>query len=107
MRFAVHIIADAERDLLDIYQYVAQNDSRENARELLRHIEQVILKLESMPLRGRYPPELKRIGVLEFREVFFKPYRVIYQVVETKVYVHCVLDGRRDLQDLLHQRLLR
>jgi toxin ParE1/3/4 len=42
-----------------------------------------------------------------FREIHFKPYRIIYQIVESDVYIHAVLDGRRDLQELLEIRLLR
>lgn len=107
MKYTVHLVADAESDLLDIYRYVALNDSVEKADRLLDNLEQTIKKLEIMPMRGHYPPELERIGVLEYRETFFKPYRIIYQVVKSAVYVYCVLDGRRDLQDLLQQRLLR
>jgi toxin ParE1/3/4 len=107
MKFTVYLIEEAEADLLDIYHYVAQNDSVENADRLLDRLEDTILKLSTMPLRGHIPPELERIGVLEFREVFFKPYRIIYQIVKSNVYVHCILDGRRDLQDLLQQRVLR
>jgi len=107
MKVTVYLVVDAERDLLDIYRYVAQNDSIEKADRLLENLEKTIMKLEAMPLRGHFPPELERIGVLEFREIFFKPYRIIYQVIKSDVYVHCVLDGRRDLQDLLQKRILR
>jgi toxin ParE1/3/4 len=107
MKYSALLIEDAETDLLDIYRYVAQNDSFENADRLLDKIEEAIIKLSTMLLRGHIPPELERIGVLEFREVFFKPYRIIYQVIKLNVYVHCILDGRRDLQDLLQQRVLR
>ena len=107
MKFTVYLVLDAKNDLLDIYRYVSQNDSVEKANRLIDNLEKTIMKLETMPLRGHYPPELERIGVLEFREVFYKPYRIIYQVIKSNVYVHCVLDGRRDLQDLLQQRLLR
>ena len=31
----------------------------------------------------------------------------IYQIEGQTVFVHCVLDGRRDLQELLERRLLR
>ena len=106
MRFTVNLVIDAETDLFDIYLYVVQNDSPEAAR-LLNSLEKTILRLETTPLRGNYPPELERIGVFEFREIFFKPYRIIYQVKKTNVYVHCVIDGRRDLQYLLQTRLLR
>ena len=60
-----------------------------------------------MANRGHIPPELERVGVYEYREIYFKPYRIIYQIVESDVYIHCVLDSRRDLEDLLQERLLR
>jgi toxin ParE1/3/4 len=107
VKYAIEIIIDAENDLWEIYRYVARYDSIEKADRLIDNIEKTIFTLETHPLRGNYPPELERIGVLEFREVFFKPYRIIYQVVKSIVYVHCILDGRRDLPDLLQNRLLR
>ena len=38
-----------------------------------------------MPDRGHLPLELERIGILEFREVFYKPYRIIYQIIGNNV----------------------
>jgi toxin ParE1/3/4 len=107
MKFSVLLVEDAEKDLWEIYLYVAQNDSVEKADRLLHNLERAILKLETLPERGHFPPELERIGVREYREIFFKPYRIIYQVIRSEVLVHCVLDGRRDLQDLLQRRVLR
>jgi toxin ParE1/3/4 len=107
MKFSAHLVADAEQDLLDIYQYVARNDAPMKANKLLENLEKTILRLQTMPLRGHVPLELERVGVLEFREVLFKPYRIVYQVVKTQVYPHCVLDGRRNIQDLLQERILR
>jgi toxin ParE1/3/4 len=107
MKYAVCLVEDAEKDLFDIYRYVALNDSPEKAEKLLDHLEQTILKLEALPERGHYPPELERIGIREYREVFYKPYRIVYQIMKTGVFIHCVLDGRRDLQDLLQNRVLR
>jgi toxin ParE1/3/4 len=107
MKFTVHLVADAEHDLLDIYQYVARNDTPTKADKLLENLERTILRLQTIPLRGHVPLELERVGVLEFREVLFKPYRIIYEVVKTQVYVHCVLDGRRNMQDILQERILR
>ena len=49
MNFTVYLIEDAETDLLDIYRYVAQNDSVENADRLLDKIEETIMKLSTMP----------------------------------------------------------
>lgn len=107
MNWAVHLTADAERDLLDLYRYVAIHDSQAKARQLLDNLQRTIEGLDALARRGHHSPELERIGILEFREVFVNPYRIIYEVCGTEVFVHCVLDGGRDLLDLLQARLLR
>ena len=107
MKYHVCIIADAEEDIFSIYKYVAMNDSVQKAEVLLINIEEKIASLSELANRGHTPPELERIGIYEYREIHLKPYRIIYQIIESDVYIHCVLDGRRDLEDLLLERLLR
>lgn len=107
MKYNLYIIDDAENDIYEIYQYVVFSDSLAKAESLLQNIYITCQKLETLPHRGHIPPELKRIGIMEFREIHFKPYRIIYQVIEKAVYIHCVLDGRRELHELLEKRLVR
>jgi toxin ParE1/3/4 len=107
MRFAVLLSATAERDLEEIYRYIAENDSVANADRVLVGIEEACSRLTSLPNRGNVPNELSLLGITEYREVHFKPYRVIYRVMKKAVVVYCVLDGRRDMQSLLQRRLLR
>ena len=97
----------AEEDMLEIWRYVVLSGSPGNAEKLVDEFEQAIMSLESMPERGHIPPELKRVNVHAYREIHVKVYRIIYQIIGPDVFVHCVLDGRRDLQDLLQERLLR
>ena len=106
MKYNVYLVEDAERDQLEIYRYMAANDSKEKADRLRDNLERTILKLETMPDRGHFLPELERIGVSEYREVFFKPYRIICQAIRIDVFVFCVLDGRRDLQDILQESMV-
>src|SRR3569623_1389726 len=63
-------------------------------------------KLHDLPARGNDPKELVALGFREWREVFFKPYRIIYRVIGKDVYVYLFADGRRDMQSLLAWRLL-
>lgn len=107
MRFAVLLSATAERDLEEIYRYIAENDSVANADRVLAGIEEACSRLTRLPNRGNVPNELSLLGITEYREVHFKPYRVIYRVMKKAVVVYCVLDGRRDMQSLLQLRLLR
>ena len=107
MKFHVRLVAEAEKDLHDIYSYVVVNDSPGKADALLDNIELTCGTLAYFPQKGHVPPELKRIGVAQYREIHFKPYRVAYEIIGNAVYVHAILDGRRDLQSLFEQRLLR
>ncbi len=106
-RYEVVFDQDAEEDLFDIYAIVAVNDSVERADQLFAALRETCRKLQKLPLRGNIPAELKEIGVMEFRELHYKPTRIIYSLEATTVYVHCVLDGRRDIQTILQERLLR
>ena len=107
MKYKVYIISNAEEDVLDIYRHVSLHDTEEKAKYLLDKIENTCLSLEESPKRGHVPPELEQIGVYNYREVHFKPYRIIYEIGESEVFIHCVLDEKRSLQELLERRLLR
>jgi len=56
--------------------------------------------------RGSHPRELLALGIREYRETCFKPYRVIYRIIGKRVFVYLIADGRRDMQTLLERRLL-
>ena len=107
MNYQVIIIQDAEEDLFEIYRYIYEHDSEQSANYVLNRLEELCNSLDQMPQRGHVPPELRRISVSSYLELHFKPYRVIYEIDGKKVYIHCVLDGRRDIQELLERRLLR
>ena len=103
----VRITFEAEKDILDIYDYIAKKDTLQNAEYVLDNLESLILSLEESPERGHYPPELSVQGIKEFKEVIFKPYRAIYEIIGSKVIVHLCVDGRRDMKTLLERRLIR
>ena len=107
MKFKVNIVSSAEEDLFEIYQYVFFNDSEVSAEKLYSKLFEKCLSLQEYPNRGHISPELKLLGIDDFRELNYKPYRIIYQIIEKSVFIHCILDGRRDMQKLLQERLIR
>ena len=107
MKYQVLVVAEAEEDIFEIYKYVLRADGRSRADHLLVRLQETCQSLAETPNRGHIPPELERVGVRAYREIHFKPYRIIYQTVGKKVFIHCVLDGRRSLQEILERRLLR
>jgi toxin ParE1/3/4 len=105
-RFEVLVTQDAERDLDDLHSYVAAYDSLENADRVLDRLLEVAEGLSTNPERGSVPKELRSLGIQDYRQSFFKPYRLIYRVVDEQVVVYLIADGRRDMQSLLARRLL-
>lgn len=107
MKYAVYLISTAEEDIFEIYDYISRHDSPEKADYVFRKLQELCDSLATLAMRGHVPPELDRISVQDYLEIHFKPYRIIYQIFANKVFIHCVLDGRRDMEDLLQRRLLR
>jgi toxin ParE1/3/4 len=105
-RFEVLLTADASSDLEELYDYIASHDAPAKAEHVLDRIAKVIETLTAFPERGSYPKELLALGIRDYRQTFFKPYRVIYRVFGERVYVYLIADGRRDMQALLQRRLL-
>lgn len=96
----------AVRDLEELVSYIAA-DSPPNAERILDKLEKRARALGSAPARGRVVPELAHFGIRSWRELLVKPYRILYRIEADTVNILAVLDGRRDLQDLLLERLIR
>ncbi|WP_426400653.1 type II toxin-antitoxin system RelE/ParE family toxin [Ralstonia sp. R-29] len=104
--FQVLLTQGAEQDLESIYDYIAEFDCVANANYVLDQLQEVVESLAMHPERGNYPKELAALGIKEFRQTTFKPYRVIYRVVGNQVIIYLIVDGRRDMQSVLARRLL-
>ena len=107
MKYQVRLVADAEEDLIDLYEFIARTDSIEKAEHLHVTLLSLCKELERFPTRGHITPELRALGIENFRELHFKSYRIIYEIIRRDVFIHCILDGRRDMENLLSERLLR
>lgn len=107
MKYKVVIDPQAKNDLKEIFSYVAENDGKLLANKLVDNLETALYKLEKYPDRGHIPPELIDTGIKSYLEIHYKPYRIIYEIKNNSVYIHSVLDGRRNIQEILNRRILR
>ena len=105
-KFEVLLTEGAEQDLEAIHDHIAEFDCVANANYVLDELMQVVENLSRFPERGSYPRELVNLGSKEYRQTFFKPYRVIYRVTGSQVIVYLIADGRRDMPSVLARRLL-
>jgi plasmid stabilization system protein ParE len=95
----------AEQDLERIIKYIAI-DSPENALKVLAKIKKKSATLYSIPERGRIAPELLEFNILQYREIIIDPWRAIYKVIGKEVLVVSVIDSRRNIEDILLDRLV-
>lgn len=105
-RYRVIWTETASRDLEEIVAYIAQ-DSRQQARKVLKQIRGKTATLRSSPSRGRIVTEFLDFDLRSWRELVLSPWRVIYRIEGNLVFVDSVIDGRRDVEDILMRRLLR
>jgi toxin ParE1/3/4 len=105
-KYEVVLTEGAEQDLEAIHDYISEFDCIANANHVLDAVMDVVQSLSKFPERGSYPKELVSLGIKEYRQIFFKPYRVIYRVTGTQVIIYVIADGRRDMQSVLARRLL-
>ena len=107
MPFMVQLTADAAHDLEEICDYIDRHEAPGRANHVLEQIERSFNRLSEHPHCGHHPRELLDVGIREYREVFFKPCRIIYRVMEDDVHVLVIADRRRDMRTLLERRLLQ
>ena len=105
-KFEVLLTEGAEQDLEAIHDYISEFDCVANANYVLDQLMELAEKLSRFPERGSYPKELVALGIKEYRQTSFKPYRVVYRIAGSQVIIYLIADGRRDMQSVLARRLL-
>lgn len=105
IEFQVFWTKTAQQDIKRIVEYIA-SDNQAEARRVFAEIRGKAAGLSNLPLRGRVVPELKFHGILGYREIIRRPWRIIYRVEGDRVYILAVIDSRRNVEDMLLARLI-
>ncbi|GAA5008874.1 type II toxin-antitoxin system RelE/ParE family toxin [Acinetobacter puyangensis] len=104
--YRVIVPSTVEQDLEEILDYYIALNS-DFADELLQHFQQRFRELRQFPERGRYVPELYQYNELRYRELIQQHWRIFYKIQKQTVIVLAVIDGRRNVQDILLKKLQR
>ena len=96
----------AEDDLNEIIEYY-YSLSQNYVEKVISEFEENIMSLQSHPKSGRVVPELEKQGILQYRGLIQGYYRIIYEVSDNKVIVHTIIDGRRNVEDIIISKLSR
>ena len=105
IKFRVEWSRAASTDLLNIIDYISE-DSTNAAINIFEKIRSKCETLNHSPERGRIVPELKEYGIFSYHELIVKPWRIIYRISDSKIYILAVIDSRRNIEDILIERFL-
>lgn len=103
----IHYTTLAYDDLTAILTWIAAQRGLEAARKVDAMLERAISSLTRMPDRGRMVPELRDRGYPDHRELVVRPYRIVYCAAGREVWLVAILDGRRQVEELLLERASR
>ena len=104
-KYFIKWTAPARDDLNEIIDYISLTNLN-YAVKILDTIEENVGKLDMFPERYRIVPELEKYGYLIYREIIIEYWRVIYRIENNFVYIMLVIDGRRNLEDILLKNIL-
>ena len=108
-QWQVEVSKPAELDFDEVIDYFISIGEFDQADKIITEFEETKLSLATLPDRGHYPEELQRIGVFSHKEIHFGVYRVVFHIDEALgwVFVDAILDGRRDVEKILKDRVFR
>ena len=90
-KFKVNLTQLAQRDLEQIYSYIAA-DSIKNAMNFVLELEKEIYSLDTFPERQPLIAE-NEFFATDYRHLIYKKYRVIYRISEKTVFILRVIHG--------------
>jgi len=98
--------ATAVKDLEDIIDYISL-DSINSAIDQYKKIKNATMYFTEFSKSGRIIPELYEQNITKYRETILSPWRIMYKEEQNVVYIMAIIDGRRNIEDILMRRNIR
>ena len=103
--YSVVWVDSAKKELFEIIEYIA-SENQTNAKNIYKSITKKANSLDSLPYKGRIVPELQKYNITLYREIIESPWRIIYRIHERNVVIMTILDGRRDVEDIIFEKII-
>lgn len=103
----VVVLASAEEDLKELRAYIVKNFSLNTWKKTYDKLKESMRNLALFPYLGAVPEELEAVNLNQYRQILSGMNRVIYEVRQDTVFIHVIVDSRRDMMSFLMVRLLR
>ncbi|MBO4628544.1 MAG: type II toxin-antitoxin system RelE/ParE family toxin [Treponema sp.] len=102
----VEVSPFAQDDLNEIIEYYSSY-SQDYIETTISEFEENVMSLQQHPRSGRIIPELEKQGITQYRELIQGYYRIVYKISKDKVIILTVIDGRRNFEEVIIEKLSR
>jgi toxin ParE1/3/4 len=102
--FSVVWVDSAKNELFEIVEFIA-SENQNTAKNVYKNIKKKAASLSSFPYKGRVVPEFHQYNISLYREIIESPWRIIYRIHDKNVVIMSILDGRRDVEDIIFEKI--
>ena len=103
-QYEIFLTQFAETDIKEIIVYYSE-DNLDYALKLLDKFKTKIFSLKNFPEKGKIVPELEKQGIIKYRQILEGNFRIIYSIKDHSIYIHIIVDSRRNLEEILLLKL--
>jgi len=107
MSLPVSILDSAKYDLVSTRRKIISKFGDVVWLEVKKKFQDAFTRICEFPLLGLVPEEVEALGIKNVRQVQVNQTRVIYQISDTAVYIHMLVDTKRDFQTVLYDRVIK
>lgn len=107
MALPVSILDSAKFDFKAIHKKVVEKFGNDVWNNIKIKYQEAFKNIGEFPLKGSIPTEIEALGMTNIRQVLLNQTRIIYQITDTTIYIHMLVDTKQDFQQVLYDRALR
>jgi len=106
MRYEIIWSKDAGDELAEIISYIKYNTGKMTAEKIYTKIMNKIKQISENPEGRRIVPLLREFGINYIHQININPWILFYKVGNKKMEIISIIDGRRNLEEILYRKML-
>ena len=97
---------DAGDELAEIVSFIKFNTGKMTAKKIYTKIINEVDKISENPEGRRIAPLLREFGINYVHQINISPWVVFYKVENKKMEIISIIDGRRNLEEILYKKTI-
>ena len=97
---------DAGDELAEIISYIKYHTGKITAEKIYSKIMNEVKRASENATGRRIAPLLREFGMNYIHQLNINPWILFYKVEETKMKIISIIDGRRNLEEILYKKIM-